>query len=149
MQRGAGPGANWGDFGLIGFVSARLSRSVNVSSNIGIILDSNPQSKEFGIEKATLLDRSNEALFGVGFDFPINKHFQPIAELKSVRYWGSHTENAFPNNPVDFLAGVKIYPRRWFGLGAWYRMHLNQQSESHFKPGADTNVNISQVSGVF
>src|SRR5207302_6709452 len=36
MQRGAGPGANWGDFGLIGFVSARLSRSVNVSSNIGI-----------------------------------------------------------------------------------------------------------------
>src|SRR5437660_12394483 len=103
MQRGAGPGANWGDFGLIGFVSARLSRSVNVSSNFGIILASNPQSKEFGIEKATLLDRSNEALLGVGVDFRINEHFQPIAELKTVRYWGSRTETGFHNNHVDLL----------------------------------------------
>src|SRR5437588_12567795 len=111
MNGVAGPVANWRDFGLLYFVSDRLRRSVNVSSNLGIILDSNPQSKEFGIEKATLLDRSNEALFGVGFDFPINKHFQPIADLTSVRYWGSHTENAFPNTPVDFPAGVTREPR--------------------------------------
>src|SRR5947209_1408198 len=86
MQRGAGPGASIGDFGLVGFVSGRLSRSVNLSSNFGYILNSNPQSKAFGTSKATLLDRPNELLAGVGFDFPVNRHFQPIAELNSVHY---------------------------------------------------------------
>src|SRR5437764_12699687 len=148
MQRGAGPGGSIGDFGLVGFVSARLSRSVNVSSNLGIILDSNPQSKLFGISKATLLDRPNEFLAGVGFDFPINRHFQPIAELKSVQYWGSRTPNAFPQNPVDFLAGVKIYPKRWFGFGAWYRMNLKQQSKGRFNASATTAVSVTQLSGV-
>jgi hypothetical protein len=149
MQRGAGPGASIGDFGLVGFVSGRLSRSVNVSANGGYILNSNPRSDAFGTADATLLDRPNEIIAGVGFDFPVNKHFQPIAELKSVHYTGSRTPNAFPNNPVDALAGVKIYPRRWFGFGAWYRMHINQQSESHFNPGADSNAQINQLSGVF
>ncbi|MBV9928746.1 MAG: hypothetical protein JOZ96_27270, partial [Acidobacteria bacterium] len=149
MQRGAGPGASIGDFGIVGFLSGRLSRSVNVSVNGGYILNSNPRSDAFGGSNAVLLDRPNEFLAGVGFDFPINKHFQPIAELKSVHYTGSRTPNAFPNNPVDALAGVKIYPRRWFGFGAWYRLHINQQSEGHFNPGADTNVQINQVSGVF
>jgi PKD domain len=149
MQRGAGPGSSIGDFGLVGFVSGRLSRSVNVSSNLGVILNSNPKSDAFGTKDAVLLDRPNELLAGVGFDFPINKHFQPIAELKSVQYWGSKTPNAFPQNPVDFLAGVKIYPRRWFGFGAWYRVNLNQQSQGHFNTGTDFNAQINQLSGVF
>ena len=50
-------------------------------------------------------------------------------ELKSIRYVGGRTPNAFPNNPVDFLAGVRIFPRRWFGFSAWYRAHLNQQGD--------------------
>jgi hypothetical protein len=149
MQRGAGPGGSIGDFGLVGFISGRLSRSVNVSANGGYILNSNPRSDAFGTTNATLLDRPNEFLAGVGFDFPVNKHFQPIAELKSVYYTGSRTPNAFPNNPVDALLGIKIYPRRWFGFGAWYRNNLNQQSESHFNPGADFNAQINQLSGVF
>ena len=71
---------------------------------------------------------------GVGFDFPINKHFQPIAEVRSTQYVGGRTPNAFENNPVDCLAGVKIYPRRWFGFGFAYRRHLNQQDQDHFNP---------------
>ena len=148
MQRGAGPGSSIGDFGLVGFVSGRLSRSVNVSSNVGVILNSNPKSDAFGGSDAVLLDRPNELLAGVGFDFPINRHFQPIAELKSVQYWGNKTPNAFPQNPVDFLAGVKIYPRRWFGFGAWYRMNLNQQSSGRFNAAATTSVSVTQLSGV-
>ena len=148
MQRGAGPGASIGDFGIVGFVSGRLSRSVNLSANVGYILNSNPRSDAFGGKKATLLDRPNELLAGVGFDFPINKHFQPIAELKSISYVGSHTPNAFQNNPIDFLGGVKIYPRRWLGVGAWYRRHLNQQDQKLFKK-VDFNTQISQLSGVF
>src|SRR5947209_666440 len=148
MQRGAGPGGRIGDFGLVGFVSGRLSRSVNVSANGGVILNSNPQSKLFGIERATLLDRPNEFLAGVGFDFPINRHFQPIAELKSVQYFGKRTPNAFPQNPIDFLGGVKIYPRRWFGFGAWYRMNLNQQSAGRFNSAATSAVTVNQLTGV-
>ncbi|MDT5294107.1 MAG: hypothetical protein QOJ76_987, partial [Acidobacteriota bacterium] len=149
MQRGAGPGASIGDFGLVGFVSGRLSRSVNLSSNVGYILNSNPESDAFGGGTSTLLDRPNELIAGIGFDFPVNRHFQPIVELNSVHYVSSHTPNAFPQNPVDALAGIKIYPKRWFGFGAWYRANLNQQSESRFNPGSDFNAQINQLSGVF
>jgi hypothetical protein len=148
MQRGAGPGGAIGDFGLVGFVGGRLSRSVEVSSNVGVIINSNPRTSAMGTNDAVLLDRPNELIAGVGFDFPINRHFQPIAELKSVQYWGKATPNAFPQNPVDFLGGVKIYPRRWFGFGVWYRMNLNQQSSGRFNSAAATSVNVTQLSGV-
>lgn len=129
LQRGASPGGDIGDFGLIGFVSGRLSRSVNLSANIGYILNSNPQSEAFGTGKVSLLDRPDELVAGIGFDFPINKHFQPIFELKSVQYVGGRTPNALPNNPVDMLAGVRIFPARWWGFSAYYRAHLNQHGE--------------------
>ncbi|MCA1641245.1 MAG: PKD domain-containing protein [Acidobacteria bacterium] len=131
LQRGASPGGNLGDFGLIGFVDGRLSKHVNLSANIGYILNSNPRGN-FGGTEATMLDRGDELLAGLGIDVPINKHFQWIAELKSVQYVGGRTPNAFPNNPVDFLTGIRIFPRRWFGLSAWYRNHLNQQGDRLF-----------------
>ncbi|MDT5159221.1 MAG: hypothetical protein QOH51_3578, partial [Acidobacteriota bacterium] len=129
LQRGASPGGNLGDFGLIGFVSGRLSRSVNLSANFGYILNSNPKSSAFGND-VVLLDRPDELVAGVGFDFPINKHFQPIAELKSIEYVGGKTPNSFQNNPVEFLAGFRVFPKRWFGFTAAYRGHLNQQGKT-------------------
>ncbi len=125
LQRGASPGGSLGDFGLIGFVDGRLSRSVNVSANLGYILNSNPRSELLG--DAALLDRPDELLAGIGIDFPVNRHFQPIIEVKSVQYVGGRTPNAFHNNPVDFLAGVRIFPRRWMGFSAAYRAHMTQQ----------------------
>ncbi len=77
LQRGASPGANLGDFGLVMFADGRLSKRVNLSANLGYILNSNPKSGG-----STLLDRPNEFIAGLGFDFPINKHFQPIAEFR-------------------------------------------------------------------
>ncbi|MGB8508277.1 MAG: hypothetical protein WCD76_07725, partial [Pyrinomonadaceae bacterium] len=147
LQRGASPGGDIGDFGAIGFVSGRLSRSVNVSANFGYILNSNPRSDAFGTDKATLLDRPDEIVSGVGFDFPINKHVQPIAELRATQYRGG-TANAFPQNPVDFLGGIRVYPRRWLSLSGWYRANLNQQSASRFN-AQDANTSIGQLSGVF
>ncbi|HEY1403374.1 MAG TPA: PKD domain-containing protein [Pyrinomonadaceae bacterium] len=125
LQRGASPGGNLGDFGLIMFADGRLSRSVNLSANLGYILNSNPRSELLG--DAALLDRPDEVIAGVGIDFPVNEHFQPILELKSVQYVGGRTPNSFQNNPVDFLAGVRIFPRRWMGFSAAYRAHMNQQ----------------------
>jgi hypothetical protein len=132
LQRGASPGGDFGDIGVGGFVSGRLSRSVNLSANFTYILNSNPKSEALGGGEVNLFDRPDELVTGVGFDFPVNQHFQPIAELKSVQYVGGRTPNSFPNNPVEFLAGVRIFPRRWFGFSAWYRSHLNQQGDRIF-----------------
>jgi hypothetical protein len=143
MQRGAGPGGDIGDFGIVGFVDGRLGKHVNVSANGGYWLNSNPKSNDF-----VLLDRPDELLAGVGFDFPINEHFQPIVEVRSTTYVGGRTPNAFENNPVDALGGIKIYPRRWFGIGLAYRRHLNQQDMDHFNPAADFNIPIQQITNV-
>jgi len=130
LQRGAGAGGDIGDFGLIGFVAGRLSQHVNVSANLGYILNSNPKSE--AMNDAVLLDRPDEFLAGLGFDFPINKHFQLIAEARSTMYVAGKTPNAFNNNPVDALGGVRIFPARWWGIGAAYRRHMNQQDQGHF-----------------
>jgi hypothetical protein len=143
MQRGAGPGGDIGDFALIGVVDGRLHKHVNISANGGYFLNSNPK----GLGDFVLLDRPDEFIAGIGFDFPVNKHFQPIAEVRSTQYVGGRTPNAFNNNPVDVLGGVKIYPRRWFGFGIAYRRHLNQQDQDHFNP-ADFNTNINQITNV-
>ena len=133
LQRGAGAGGDIGDFGLIGFVAGRLSQHVNVSANLGYILNSNPKSS--AMNDAVLLDRPDEFLAGLGFDFPVNKHFQLIAEARSTMYVAGKTPNAFNNNPVDALGGVRIFPARWWGIGAAYRRHMNQQDSGHFNGG--------------
>jgi len=144
LQRGSGPGGDIGDFGAVLFVDGRLHKHVNVSANIGYILNSNP--KGLGGD-FVLLDRPDEWLSAIGFDFPINEHFQPVAEVRSTAYVGGKTPNAFNNNPVEALGGVKIYPRRWFGFGLAYRRHLNPQDQDHFNP-ADFNIPIQQVTNV-
>ncbi len=146
MQRGASAGANLGDFGVVGFVDGRLSQHVNVAANIGYILNSNPKSEV--MNDAVLLDRPDEFLAGVGFDFPINKHFQLIAEARSTMYVGGKTPNAFNNNPVEVIGGVRIFPRRWWGIGVAYRRHMNQQDAGHFN-ATDFNTQVNQLSGVF
>ena len=143
LQRGAGPGGNVGDFGLVGFADGRLSRSVNLSANFGYILNSNPK----GPGGVVLLDRPDEIIAGVGVDFPINKHFQPIAEFRSTQYVGGRTPNALQNNPIEFLVGAKVYPARWWGLGAWYRRAINDQRGSNFKQNVG-NISVSQITNV-
>jgi hypothetical protein len=135
LQRGASPGGNFGDIGVVGVIDGRLSKHVNLSSNFGYILNSNPRSE--ALNDATLLDRGDELIGSIGVDFPINKYFQPIFELKSTRYVGGRTPNAFPNNPIDFLGGVRIFPARWLGFSAWYRAHLNQQGDRLFNDDAN------------
>jgi hypothetical protein len=129
LQRGASPGGNFGDIGVVGFVSGRLSRSVSLHANFGYILNSNPKSDAFGGGEATLLDRPDEFVSGLGIDLVPNKYWQGIIELKSIQYVGSATENAFKQNPVDFVAGIRAFPARWWGLGAWFRENLNPQGD--------------------
>jgi hypothetical protein len=138
LQRGASPGGNFGDIGLVGFMDGRLARSVNLSVNAGYILNSNPRSDAITTGEFTLLDRPDEFIAGIGFDFPINRYFQPIAELKSVQYVGGRTPNALENSPLDVLGGVRVFPTRWMGFSAAYRRHLNQQDRDRLGLGSLT-----------
>lgn len=144
LQRGASPGGDIGDFGVALAIDGRLSKHVNLSANFSYWLNSNPKGAGGDF---VLLDRPDEFRAGVGFDFPINEHFQPIAEVMSNQYVGGRTPNAFENSPVDVLGGVRIYPRRWFGFGLAYRRHLNQQDQDHFNP-ADFSIPINQLTNV-
>lgn len=145
LQRGASPGGSRGDFGLIGFLSRRFGNKFNLSGNLGYILNSNPTSRLTGQQRVTLLDRPDELVYGVGFDYllpdPLNQVAQPIAELRGTKYVGGRTPNALENDPVEMLLGARLYlplnsknPKDGsghlfdnIGIGLAYRLHLNQQ----------------------
>lgn len=134
MQRGSGPGSggynpfsnNRGDVGITLFADARLRKWVNLSGNVGYIKNSSVKA-DIGGTEYTLLDRPDEFQYAVAFDFPVNKFFQPILEFRRTYYIGGRTPNAFENSPMDGVAGFRVFPARWFGFGAAYRHHFNQQ----------------------
>ena len=138
MQRGAGPGARRGDVGVTAFFDDRLTTWANLSANVSYTYTSNPKGT-FAGTSYTLLDRPDELLTSIGADFPVNKYFQPILEFSYLRYVGPRTPNAFENNPMDGVAGFRIYPRRWWGIGMAYRRNLNQQGAGSFKNATNTN----------
>jgi len=128
LQRGASPGGNRGDIGVSMFFDNRIAKWANFSANLGYIYNSSIKG-EFPNGTFTLLDRPDELNYGVGLDFPVNQYFQPIVEYRQTFYVGGRTVNAFENDPLDLLAGVRIYPRRWFGFGFAYRYHANSQDD--------------------
>ncbi len=131
LQRGSSPGSNRGDIGLIAFADARVRSWLNISANIGIINNGDIEAELPG-GKATLLDRGDELLAAFALDFPVNKYFQPILEFRSLQYIGGRTPNAFENNPLDGLAGARVFLTRWAGVGAAYRYHFNGQTDGSF-----------------
>ena len=125
LQRGASPGASKGDIGAVMFADARLRSWINLSGNVGYIYNSSVKA-DFPTGTFTILDRPDEIQYGVGVDFPVNQFFQPILEFRGTRYVGGRTPNAFENHPMDGIAGLRVYPKRWFGFGVAYRHHFNQ-----------------------
>lgn len=126
MQRGASPGGNRGDVGVVMFADARVRQWMNLSANIGYNYNSSVKG-EFPSGTFTLLDRPDEVIAAIAADFPVNKYFQPILEFRTTQYVGGRTPNAFENSPVEALAGARWFPTRWMSLGASYRYHANQQ----------------------
>ena len=131
LQRGAGPGGNRGDIGVVAFGGVRLRRWMNLSANVGYNWNSSAKA-DFPSGTFTILDRPDEFMASVGVDFPINKWVQPIFEFRSLRYVGGRTPNAFENHPLEAIAGIRIFPARWFGFGAAYRYHANEQDRNSF-----------------
>ncbi len=142
LQRGAGPGAGRGDFGGTMFVDSRLATWANLSANVGYTVTSRAKGN-FGGTNYTILDRPDEMLLSIGADFPMNKHFQPILEWSYLRYIGSRTPNALDQDPMDGIAGFRVYPARWWGIGLAYRYNFNQQDSNYFNNAQNSNsVNL-------
>ena len=139
MQRGSGPGSNKGDIGLNYFIDARATSWANVSFNAGYVYTSKVTGT-FGNTNFTMFDPGDEVHLSVGLDFPVNKHFQPILEFRSLNYVGGRTPNALEQNPIDGLAGFRVFPRRWFGFGLAYRHNFNQQDKGFFDDSSQTNT---------
>ena len=131
LQRGSSSGGNRGDIDLTLFAGARLATWANLSGNVGYTYTSAAKGT-FPGGTFTLLDRGDELHAGIGVDFPVNKYFQPIFELTSTKYVGGRTPNAFENNPIDAIAGLRIFPKRWWGIGLAYRYHANEQDAESF-----------------
>lgn len=142
MQRGAGAGGNMGDLNVTGFADARLAKWVNLSGNVGYTYTTKAKGAFTG-GTFTLLDRPDELHAGIGVDFPVNKYFQPIAELTSTRYVGGRTPNALENNPLDGIIGARIFVTRWASIGLAYRRNFNQQDARSFENDPfNTSVNV-------
>ncbi|MDM7922973.1 MAG: hypothetical protein QUS14_11790 [Pyrinomonadaceae bacterium] len=131
LQRGASPGGSWGDILLGVFADARLAKWANISGNVNYNYNSSIKA-DLPSGESTLLDRGDELMFALGVDFPVNKWFQPIAELRATRYVGGRTPNAFEQHPIDGLIGARVFPARWWGIGAAYRINFNQQDADIF-----------------
>ena len=144
LQRGASAGGSKGDVNLTFFADARLATWVNLSGNVGYNYTSKVKG-DFPGGRFTLLDRPDELLLSGGVDFPVNKYFQPIFEFRSLRYIGGQTPNAFQNNPLDALAGFRVFPARWIGFGLAYRYHANEQDEKSFDNNDNTQVGTAFV----
>jgi hypothetical protein len=145
MQRGSGPGSggDWwkakGDIGLTLFGDSRVTKWANVSGNIGYVFTSETKGT-FANGEFTLLDRPDEFSWAVAADFPVNRYFQPILEFRSLQYVGGRTPNVLEQDPIDGIAGFRVYPRRWFGFGLAYRHNFNQQDDDYFENFRNTSA---------
>ncbi len=142
LQRGASPGGSKGDINVTLFAGARLARWANLSGNVGYTYTTAVEG-EFPGGTAKLLSRGDELTGAIGVDFPVNRYFQPIFEIRSLQYIGGRTPNAFENNPIDAIAGFRIFPARWFGIGLAYRWHANEQDAESFDDETNFNTAIS------
>jgi PKD domain len=140
LERGRGTGAF--DYGVIAAVDGRLSRYINLSGNIGFIKKGDPRADDmnlgplcvgcgviqgFGASERAL-DLPNELRAGIGIDFPLSQYLQLIAEINSTVFVGSRTPSLLENNPLNLVAGARIFPVRWFAIHAAYQRHLNQSN---------------------
>jgi outer membrane protein OmpA-like peptidoglycan-associated protein len=141
LHRGRGTG-NY-EYGAILAFDGRLHKHINLSTNIGYIRKMDPRAEDMNLgplcagcgviqgfgRSGRALDIPDELRSGIGFDFPLSQYLQLIAEISATHYVGSRTPTVLKNSPVDFVAGAKIYPKRWLAISAAYQRHLNWFSE--------------------
>ncbi len=141
LQRGRSTGAF--DYGLVAAFDGRLSRHINLATNIGYIKKGDPSADNMNLgplcpgcgviqgfgRSGRALDLPDELRAGIGVDFPMSQYLQFIVEVSSTTFVGSRTPSLLNNSPVDLVAGARIYPTRWFGVSGAFQRHMNWFSD--------------------
>ena len=137
LERGRGTGGY--DYGVIAAFDGRLSKYINLSTNIGYIKKGDPKAEDMNLgplcagcgviqgfgRSERALDIPDELRAGIGFDFPLSQYLQFIVEVSSTHYVGSRTPSLLKNSPVDLVGGARVFPARWFSISAAYQRHMN------------------------
>jgi outer membrane protein OmpA-like peptidoglycan-associated protein len=140
LHRGRSTGAF--DYGLIAAFDGRLSRYINLATNVGFIKKGDPGTDDMNLgplcpgcgvipgsgRSDRALDLPNELRAGIGVDFPLTQYLQMIVEVNSTIYVSSRTPSLLNNNPVNLIAGARIYPTRYLGFSGAYQRHMNWNS---------------------
>lgn len=140
LERGRSTG-NF-DYGLVLALDGRLHKHIHLSANTGFIKRGDPRAEDMRLgalgggavpqgwgRSERALDLPNEWRSGIGVDFPLSQYLAFMAEVNSTRYVGSRTPMLLTNNPVDLIAGARIFPTRWWSITGAYQRHLNWLSE--------------------
>ena len=127
LSRGLSNGAYAGGFALLFSKSASEAVRFHVNAGTNFVMD--PEADDFDLG----MDLQNEFIYRGGVEFPAFYWLRGIVEVSGVKYYGDRTPNVVlnPKSPIDFIAGLRIFPREWLSLGAAYQATLHQEAAGY------------------
>jgi hypothetical protein len=141
QKRGLSSSLLKGGFGAL--VSKRVQRRATIYGNFLVNLVRSPRDRpeEFHV------DIGHEFIYRAGAAFPVRGILELMVELDAKVYAGDRDAGLNPQDPVDFIVGLRMYSKNGFSIGAGYRASLNHIDEDPanlvFKSG--TNGFVVQV----
>ena len=124
LNRGLSNGAYSGGIALL--FSKSAYESVRFHVNVGTNFVSDPE-----IDDVVLTGLQNEFVYRGGMEFPAFHWLRGIVEVSGVKYYGSRPPELNPRSPIDFIAGLRVFPREWMSLGAAYQATLHQYAAGY------------------
>jgi len=122
LNRGLGTGAISGGVGTL--ISKRAGNSAVFHLNTMVEWTREPELN--AVRLATL---QNAFVYRGGVSLPANRQLEFIAEADGKIYYGPKTRGGNPRSPVDFILGIRGYPKDWLVLSAGYRATINHVDE--------------------
>jgi hypothetical protein len=123
QNRGLSSSLLKGGFGAL--VSKRMQRRAQLHANFLVNLVRSPRDRpeEFHV------DIGHEFIYRVGAAFPIRGILHFMIELDMKVYAGDRDVGLNPQDPVDLIFGLRLYPRSGLSFAAGYRASLNHIDE--------------------
>lgn len=119
LNRGLSSGAYSGGFAVL--FSKTAADLVRFHFNIGSNFFTDPEVS--GVKLANL---QNEFIYRGGVELPAYKALRIITELNGIKYYGDRTTGLNPKSPLDWIIGVRYYPREWVSVGGGYQVSFHQ-----------------------
>lgn len=123
QNRGLSSSLLKGGFGAL--VSKRVQRRAQFHANFLVNLVRSPRDRpeEFHV------DIGHEFIYRAGVAFPVRGIFHFMVELDVKVYAGDRDVGLNPQDPVDLILGLRLYPKSGLSFAAGYRASLNHIDE--------------------